>query len=174
MPHDSGCASTRDEADNYYSGRGISEVMPGTESMNAACQYIRSGGERCKAHAIKDSGYCFFHDPSKTADRSAARKAGGRKHRAATLPSATPDRRLATVAEVITLLGETINQVRRGDMDPRVANSAGYLSGLLLKALQQGEVEDRLAALETAVNGSRRGGPSLFNMEPVVPLGAGR
>ncbi len=29
---------------------------------------------------------------------------------------------------------------RRGEIDPRVANAVGYLSGTLLKALQQGDI----------------------------------
>ncbi|MBI3909717.1 MAG: hypothetical protein HY320_02145 [Armatimonadetes bacterium] len=48
-------------------------------------------------------------------------------------------------------LGETINQVRRGDLDPKVATTVGHLSGILLKALEVGGIEERLAALEATV-----------------------
>ena len=49
------------------------------------------------------------------------------------------------------LLAATINQVRRGDLDPKVANTVGYLAGMLLKALDAGALEDRLLALERVV-----------------------
>jgi hypothetical protein len=46
------------------------------------------------------------------------------------------------------LLSETINQVRSGAIDPRTSNAVGYLAAVMLKALQQGEIEARLQALE--------------------------
>jgi len=51
----------------------------------------------------------------------------------------------------VKLLAETINQVRRGEIDPKVANAVGFLSALLLKAIGATETESRLAAMEAAV-----------------------
>jgi hypothetical protein len=45
----------------------------------------------------------------------------------------------------VTFLAETINQVRRGALDPKVANTIGSLAALLLKALAQGDVERQVA-----------------------------
>jgi hypothetical protein len=56
--------------------------------------------------------------------------------------------------DVAELLGETINQVRRGELDLRVSNAIGYLSGILLSAMEKGSLEERLATLE-AVFASR-------------------
>jgi hypothetical protein len=52
---------------------------------------------------------------------------------------------------VTGLLAETINQVRRGEIDPRISNAVGYLAGILLKAKQQDELEQRLARLESVL-----------------------
>ena len=41
--------------------------------------------------------------------------------------------------------------MRRGELDLRVSNAIGYLSGILLTAIEKGSYEDRLAALEVAV-----------------------
>lgn len=41
------------------------------------------------------------------------------------------------------LLGESINHVRRGQFDARVANEVGYLGSILPGALQQGLLEWR-------------------------------
>jgi hypothetical protein len=48
-------------------------------------------------------------------------------------------------------LGETINQVRGGRIDPRSANTLGYLAAAMLKALQQGDIEARLRAIEAVL-----------------------
>ena len=45
-------------------------------------------------------------------------------------------------------LAESINAVRKGELDPRVANAVGYLAGIQLRALEQGPTEQRIAALE--------------------------
>jgi len=51
------------------------------------------------------------------------------------------------------LLAETINQVRRGEVDPRISNAVGYLAGILLKAKEKDEIEQRLARLESILAG---------------------
>jgi hypothetical protein len=46
---------------------------------------------------------------------------------------------------------ETINQVRLGKIDPKVANAVGYLASVHLKALEQGPVQERLARIEASL-----------------------
>ena len=67
----------------------------------------------------------------------------------ATLPPDAPDGRVEDSADGVKLLGETINQVRRGEIDPRVANAIGYLSNIVLTATAQGDLEARIADLES-------------------------
>jgi len=129
----------------------------------AQCQYIKANGKRCEANAMIGSEYCFFHDPAKAKERTAARKAGGHKNKAVVLPATTPDVRLDNISDVVKLLGETINQVRGGELDPKVSNAIGYLTGILLKALEQGEIEERLSALETIVKGQPKNPELLFD-----------
>ena len=66
------------------------------------------------------------------------------------LPSTTRDAVLVTGKDVVQLLGKAINQVLRGEIDPRVANAVGYLGGLLMKVLHETELVVQLAALERA------------------------
>jgi hypothetical protein len=63
----------------------------------------------------------------------------------------TPDNPLGNTNDVSALLGESINQVRRGQLDPRVANALGYLTSVLLRALEQGSIEDRLNKIEATL-----------------------
>jgi len=53
---------------------------------------------------------------------------------------------------VVELLAETINHVRKGELDLRTSNAIGYLSGILLNAIEKSEYEKRLTALEAAVS----------------------
>ena len=68
------------------------------------------------------------------------------------MPADSAPLRLSTVSEVIALLENTINNVRDGHINAKDANTIGYLSGILLKALEQGRVEERLTALEQIIN----------------------
>jgi hypothetical protein len=117
------------------------------------CKQTKEDGTPCQTNAMAGSDYCFFHDPAKADEREAARRAGGSVGKTAVLPSDTPDVPLSSVADVIALLGRTVNQVRRGQIDPKVANAIGYLTGTLLRALEQGDIEKRVAELEALVKG---------------------
>src|SRR5579872_1813409 len=80
-------------------------------------------------------------------------RAGGvhRSHTAAVLPSETPDHPLGDTNQVSVLLADSINRLRRGQLDPRVANAMGYSASVLLKALDQ-RLEERLAHLEAVIS----------------------
>jgi len=88
------------------------------------CEQQLPSGKRCRAHARTNDRFCFFHSPEVVADRVRARRAGG-------VP-------LHNIVEICDLLADSINQVRRGQVAPRVATAVGYLSNILLGALQQG------------------------------------
>jgi hypothetical protein len=132
--------------------------------MKTQCRYKRPDGGKCHANATTRSGLCFFHDPERAAERLEAQRAGGRRNKAASLSSDTPDCDLKNVGDVVTLLGTTLNQVRKGQIDPRIANSVGYLSGILLKALEVDTLEQRVSDLEAATNNRPQSG-SRFDAE---------
>ena len=74
----------------------------------------------------------------------------------ATLPADAPEVAIEDSADVVTLLCQTINQVRRGQIDPRVGNTVGYLANIILAATGQRELETRIAELETLVKTRRQ------------------
>jgi hypothetical protein len=128
------------------------------------CRYERDEGTYCRANAQAESPYCFFHDPALVEQRATARRAGGiARTQRVVLPGGLPIKRLQTAAELVELLGETINQVRRGEMDLRISNAIGYLSGILLSAIEKSSYEERLAALEAAVANSSRPNTELLD-----------
>ena len=125
-------------------------------SIKRQCRAMTADGSRCKAAALTGSDFCFFHDPDRAEERREAQILGGRQGKARTLAEDEADLPIESSQDVVRLLSDTINQVRKGQLDPRVANAVGYLSNVLLKAVEQGDLEDRLAALEAVVDSRRK------------------
>jgi len=123
-----------------------------SDAENHVCSAIKTGGERCQARALTSSSWCYFHDPESAEDRIAASRRGGEKNRPVTLPPGTPDFPLASASDAGALIGRTINQLLRGEIDPRIANTVGYLLTVKIKAADQGALERRVAALEAALH----------------------
>jgi hypothetical protein len=101
------------------------------------CTSTKADGTSCRAAALPGSQFCFFHDPTRAAARRKAQSRGGQAHKMATLPADTPAVKVEDGADVVKLLGVTINQVRRGEIDPRIGNTVGYLSNIVLTATKQ-------------------------------------
>jgi hypothetical protein len=83
-----------------------------------------------------------------------------RSQPATVLPPETDDHSLGNTKDVASFLADSINRVRRGQLDPRVANAMGYLTTVLLRALEQGPVEERLAKIEATLAANVQGGKS--------------
>lgn len=126
------------------------------QTAKKSCKATKGDGSACGAAALPGSRFCFFHDPAKAAARRQAQSAGGLANRMATLPADAPDVKVEDAADVVKLLSATINQTRRGEVDPRVANAVGYLANIVLAATGQRELENRLAELETLVKNRRQ------------------
>ncbi len=134
------------------------------QQTNSRCEFIKDGGDFCKARRLSGSRFCFFHDPARSNERKAASQKGGSRHRMASLPRETAEFEVKKAEDVVKLLSLTVNQVRRGEIDPKVANSVGYLSGIILRAREQGDIEDRLQQIEQIV---QKGRPE--NVAGVIP-----
>src|SRR6516225_4955103 len=101
------------------------------------CKGVTRSGTPCTAWAM-EGGLCYFHaNPDKASELG---KRGGR----AKSPTSTPGvseyvaRPPKSVDDVTKLLANTINDLRSGTIDSRLANTVGYLATGVLKALQQG------------------------------------
>ena len=117
------------------------------------CAQLRASGARCNGFAVAGSDYCFAHDPAQAEKRDDARRRGGQAGRVATLAdSALPVR---TLRDVVGLVETTINDVRAGRVDVRVANAVGYLANVAMKAIEQSDLEARLEAIEAVLEPER-------------------
>ena len=127
------------------------EKTPPSIPLPGKCSYVKPDATRCNAYAVIGSDYCFVHDPGSAEKCRAARINGGieRSRRVNVLPPDTPDVRVVSAADITMLIAETISQLRRGQIDPGVANSVGYLTGMALRALQRNDLDQRVARLES-------------------------
>jgi hypothetical protein len=116
--------------------------------INKTCSATKPDQSKCQAPALPGSEFCFFHDPSKAEKRREAQAQGGRQNRMKTLEDSAPDVKVKDSGDAIALISDTINQVRKGKIDPRVANSVGFLANILLKAVERNKLETRIEQLE--------------------------
>lgn len=132
----------------------------------AKCRASRKDGSPCRGDALAGGDYCAFHSPEKAADFQDGRVSGGKAGKLATLPPTAikPWRGQAgeldvlqsvTPVELVNLLCQTIDDVRSGAVDPKVANSVGYLAGVIVKIQQYEALDERLAAIEEALGVNR-------------------
>ena len=116
--------------------------------ISKICSASKPDQSNCQAPALPGSEFCFFHDPSKAEKRREAQAQGGRQNRMKTLEDSAPDVKLEDCGDAIALISETINEVRKGKIDPRVANSVGFLANILIKAAERNKLETRIEQLE--------------------------
>lgn len=124
------------------------------------CKATTKNGKPCQAQAQAGKDFCFVHDPTKAEAVKAAQSRGGSSLAVLDPKDYKPWRgtagdttvlRTPTVQEVVTLLADTVDEVKTGKIDPKIANAVGYLAGVILRALQYEALEDRLAAIEQAL-----------------------
>lgn len=113
------------------------------------CQSIKNNKKKCNARAMHGSTFCFSHNPSEKDRKHEAVTKGGRSRKNIEL-NLLP-LKIDSIHDVKELLIETINEIRGGKMQPKVANSIAYLSISLIKILEVSEVEERIKRLEEQV-----------------------
>lgn len=115
----------------------------------ASCTATTRDGRPCGAAALAGGSYCFTHDPARSAERQEARRLGGRNRRTAkVIVEDDGTARLRTVGDVQAALeralGDTWAQENSGARTQAIVRVC--MAGL--KALEVGELEARLVALE--------------------------
>ena len=127
------------------------------------CAYELANGRPCQAPPGRDSAFCFWHDPGKAEDLAEAQRLGGaRRKRERTIAAAYDVAGLGTVEAIRRILEiATIdalgleNSIARG----RLLISAAVAAA---KLLETGELEERIAVLETAIGVGRDPASDLF------------
>jgi hypothetical protein len=135
-----------------------------THDGQRRCRGKKKNGDPCPNAARPGRDYCFSHDPDPVFSRRRAegQRRGGvsRSRREPTLPADTPDSPLRTVADVVAAVETTFNAVRTGRLGARVGNCLAVLCQVQLKAIEGGDLERRLAALEAGAHAAGNGRPN--------------
>jgi hypothetical protein len=125
------------------------------------CEHISKIGARCHADPQTGKDYCFFHDPEQKKKQAEARRQGGETRSRQTEPEITLPPNLPVIplwraADVYELLAQTVNHLRRGQMDLRATRNICYLASLLLRAMKQ-EAQPVIDLVADTINQFRRG-----------------
>lgn len=110
------------------------------------CKAQTKAGKPCKAAPL-ENGLCLFHS-GRLNPSEIGRKGGRRNRHAQPDGEAAPLAPPKTAAEVRESLSQLMADVKHGRVDVKVANSCAYIATSLLKAMEVGELEERLAKLE--------------------------
>lgn len=117
--------------------------------MSTQCLH-QENGKKCQAYAIKDSEYCFFHNPGSAKKRAEARKKGGFNRRV--LKSNQYEYHpIKTVNDVNAILESAINEARSLESSQSQLRTVGYLCNMAFKGQELGNLEERLNALEESM-----------------------
>jgi hypothetical protein len=117
-----------------------------------ACKALKEDGGRCQSPPLLDGDFCLMHSPEHAEEMAEARRLGGlRRRREKAVSGAYDFEGLADVGQVRRLL--EIAALDTLSLENSVARSRtlAYLAQVALKALEVGEFEQRLDALERLV-----------------------
>jgi hypothetical protein len=118
------------------------------------CKYIKQDGEQCQAKAMRESDYCFNHNPDTQIEKHLAVVKGGLASKRVKL--GLEPLSIKTPKDIGILLEDTINGVRSGEIPPNIANTIGYLAGHILKALETSDIDEKVAELEAVITGRKK------------------
>ena len=118
----------------------------------ASCRGITKGGDRCLAPPLRDSDFCFWHDPDYAEEAEQARKLGGQRRRREKITEGAYDLEgLVSIAALRRVLEVALLDAL--GLENSVARSRVLISGVLAgaKLVEVGEMEERMAAVEAAL-----------------------
>lgn len=124
----------------------------------AKCCYTKSNGTTCQAKALSGDSYCFFHsqNPEIIAKRLQANAKGGKQNKLETGSLFSEQFKLKTIGQVRDLLEFTTNTLIQGKITRSKASCIGYLANILIGAIKDKEIEDRLEVIENVLNISKK------------------
>jgi len=115
------------------------------------CKLYKSDGTKCEAWAMQDSEFCYLHNPEITEEEKKEMQSRGGRANIIKILEPLPPVKLKNGNDVIALLEDTINKVRAGEMDLKVANCIGYLAGHLIKTIDVATLENRVETVEKII-----------------------
>ena len=117
--------------------------------VSRACKQAIDGGRACGANRLREGEYCFWHDPEHATEAAEARRLGGlRRRKEKAVEGAYDIEGLENVVQVRRLLEIAVMDTLSLENSIARSRTLAYLAGVALKALEAGDTEERLRALE--------------------------
>jgi len=117
-----------------------------------ACKALREDGGRCQAPPLLESDLCLMHSPEHADEMAEARRLGGlRRRREKTVSGAYDFEGLADVGQVQRLLEIAVSDTLSLENSVARSRTLAYLAQVALKALEVGQLAERIDALERLV-----------------------
>src|SRR4030042_79509 len=114
-----------------------------------ACKALREDGGRCQSPPLLDGGFCLTPSPEHAEERAEARRLGGlRRRREKAVSGAYDFEGLADVGQVRRLLEVAALDTLSLENSVARSRTLAYLAQVALKALEVGELAERIEALE--------------------------
>jgi hypothetical protein len=118
------------------------------------CAFRKPTGEPCQSPPLHDSQFCFMHSPEHAQEAQEARKLGGvRRKREVTLAGAYEFDGINTVQGIQRILEIAMLDTLAMENSLSRNRTLAYLALAAMKALEVGVQEERITALEQAVQG---------------------
>jgi hypothetical protein len=120
--------------------------------VKRACRATRDDGQSCGAAPLRDGEFCLMHDPAHADEVAEGRRLGGqRRRREAAVTGAYDFEGLATVAQIRRLVEVAVVDTLALENSVARARTLAYLAQTATKLLDAGELEERVAQLEAAL-----------------------
>nr|HPL56542.1 hypothetical protein [bacterium] len=113
--------------------------------------FIKPDGTQCNANAMSGLDYCYTHNPDISNDEKREARQRGGQNRAVAISEPLPPLAIVEPNDAVLLIVDTINRVRAGELDIRVANCLGFLTDKLLKAFEVSKLNDRVEIIERVI-----------------------
>ena len=114
--------------------------------MDKYCDLILEDGSQCTAYRQKGSQYCFKHNQTPE-ERSLVSQHGGLSGKVI-VGFGGKRLEIKKPRHIRKALVSTLNLLKDGQIEPNIANSIGYLCGVIIKTFELIEFEERIREIE--------------------------
>ncbi|HZA25944.1 MAG TPA: hypothetical protein VFA32_25695 [Dehalococcoidia bacterium] len=131
------------------------------------CTTLKENGQPCGAPKLKEKEFCLMHSPEHAAEVAEGRRLGGlRRRREVAVVGAYDLEGLETVAGIRRLLEIAVVDTLGLENSVARSRTLTYQVMVAAKLLETGDLEQRIAFLESAVNSQKTPAASVFDAEP--------
>ena len=121
--------------------------------IRRACKATTEKGDQCRAAPLLDSDFCFWHDPEHEREAAEARRAGGiNRKKEVALRAIFDVEGLGSIEDIRRVLEAALTGELALENSHARSRTLTGIATAAARLLQQGELDERMAAIEAALN----------------------